>query len=486
MHGKKSFTAIAAGLLVVAMAVTDAVAAPPLKAPRTIQFGGTTYEVTQGDPAAITVTRSASHGPASVTFATSDGTAKAGTDYTAVTTTVSFRSGQTTATVDVPTSDKAKLSYGAVTVTLTLSAPSRRWTLGDPGLATLTIDPLALPGAPTNLTAQLVTGSGDPYVALSWTAATGTVDHYEILSSTNTGGPYGEVGTSTATTYDVTPVPLVTTYFVVEAVNVSGLSDASNEATFVPAVVGHGLYWADFSGGRIMAANVDGTGVTTLVTGQTNPFGVAVDASHLYWSTDVSSRGGAIMEADLSGANPHALISGLNNPYGVAVDASHIYWTSYADSTIMEANLDGTGVTTLVSSTWEPAALAVDASHLYWTDTADNWIWTSNLDGSNAHKIVTTVNYPFAIAVGSSGIYWAVTGSNSGSDGAVWAAGLDGSNPTSLVPSQAHPDGIAVDASHLYWANANTGTIMSADLQGTGVTTLVSSQGIVAGVAVAQ
>ena len=37
------------------------------------------------------------------------------------------------------------------------------------------------------------------------------------------------------------------------------------------------IYWADIAGGTVDEANLDGTGVTTLlVTGQAEPLGVAV------------------------------------------------------------------------------------------------------------------------------------------------------------------------------------------------------------------
>ncbi len=488
MYIKRFLTGIAAGLIVVGVTATSVAAARAPKPPMQISFDCANYYVVKGDSATINVIRKASHGPASVTFATADGTARSGTDYTTVSTTVDFKSGQTLATVSVSTfSESTSGSTGDRTVNLTLSAPSRRWSLGDVSTATLTLQDTPPPSAPTNLTANVVNGASIPYVSLSWTAATGSLDHYTVLSSANSGGPYVALADTSSTNYVVTPVPSVTTYFVVEAVSSTGATSGySNEASVVPPVIGHGLYWAVFNTGIIGAANPDGTGVTTVVAGPTGAFGVAVDASHLYWAVDASSGGGAIMEADLNGANSHALISGLNNPYGVAVDASYIYWTSYGDNTIMRADLSGSNVTTLVSSTWEPAAIAVDASHIYWADTADSWIWMSNLDGSGAQHIVTTDTYPFAIAVGASGIYWAVTGSNSGTDGAIWTANLDGSNPTTLVANQAHPDGIAVDASHIYWANANTGSILSANLGGSGVTTLVSDQGMVAGVAVSQ
>ena len=63
------------------------------------------------------------------------------------------------------------------------------------------------------------------------------------------------------------------------------------------------------------------------------------------------------------------LVSGQNKPTGVAADSNHIYWADGYDGghtqdtgTIMEANLDGTGVTTLASGLTSPLAVALTTS----------------------------------------------------------------------------------------------------------------------------
>jgi uncharacterized delta-60 repeat protein len=81
--------------------------------------------VIEGQAATITITRSDTSGPASVTFTTSDGTAHAGIDYTPVIQTVSFAPGPANATVTVPTLDDGSHAFDpTVTVNLALSSPS--------------------------------------------------------------------------------------------------------------------------------------------------------------------------------------------------------------------------------------------------------------------------------------------------------------------------------------------------------------------------
>jgi uncharacterized repeat protein (TIGR01451 family) len=104
-----------------------------------VQFSSASYSVGENaGSAVITATLSAASGSAiTVDYATSDGTAIAGSDYTAVTGTLSFPPSVTVQTFTVPITDDL-LYDPEETVTLTLSNPSNA-TLGPPSTATLTI-----------------------------------------------------------------------------------------------------------------------------------------------------------------------------------------------------------------------------------------------------------------------------------------------------------------------------------------------------------
>ena len=62
---------------------------------------------------------------------------------------------------------------------------------------------------------------------------------------------------------------------------------------------GSHLYWANPGNGTSMEANLLGTGVTTLASGEDVPEAVAMDGSHLYWSNYLV---GTIREAKRPGA----------------------------------------------------------------------------------------------------------------------------------------------------------------------------------------
>jgi bacillolysin len=108
--------------------------------PPTFAFSSATYSVGEAGPtASVTINRTGStSGADSVHFATANGTATAGSDYTAVSQTVSFAAGETSKTVPVPITDDGLLE-SSETVSLSLSSPSAGATLGSPSTATLTI-----------------------------------------------------------------------------------------------------------------------------------------------------------------------------------------------------------------------------------------------------------------------------------------------------------------------------------------------------------
>ena len=109
--------------------------------PGTLQFSTATYSVNEnGGGATITITRTGGNtGAVGAHFATSNGTATAGADYTAVTQTVSFADGDATnKTVAIPILDDMLVEANE-TVNLTLSSPTGGATLGNPATTVLTI-----------------------------------------------------------------------------------------------------------------------------------------------------------------------------------------------------------------------------------------------------------------------------------------------------------------------------------------------------------
>jgi fibronectin type 3 domain-containing protein len=86
------------------------------------------------------------------------------------------------------------------------------------------------PPTPTNLEAA----PGNAQVSLSWTASTGATS-YNLQRSTTSGGPYTQIATPSTNSYTDTGLTNgATYYYVVSAVNASGQSANSNQASALP------------------------------------------------------------------------------------------------------------------------------------------------------------------------------------------------------------------------------------------------------------
>jgi parallel beta-helix repeat protein len=118
--------------------------------PGSFAFSASNYSAAENAGAAtITVTRTANTNvAASVSYATTNGTAAAGSDYTAASGTLSFAAGETSKTFAVTLLNDA-VTESDEALTLTLSNPTGGATLANPLTATVTItnDDVAVPGA---------------------------------------------------------------------------------------------------------------------------------------------------------------------------------------------------------------------------------------------------------------------------------------------------------------------------------------------------
>jgi hypothetical protein len=185
----------------------EALPASPANNPGTLAFSNTAYSTAEnGSSATITVARiGGTTGAVSVSYATTDGTAVAGSDYTSVSGTLSWTDGESAnKTFTIPiTNDGAREPDETVTITLSNTTGS-----ATPGTATATLtitddDPvftLIFSGGGTSIagtsgtaltTTLSASGGTGPY---TWTLVSGTLPGGAMLNSNGT-----ITGTPTAT-----------------------------------------------------------------------------------------------------------------------------------------------------------------------------------------------------------------------------------------------------------------------------------------------
>ena len=158
-------------------------------------------------------------------------------------------------------------------------------------------------------------------------------------------------------------------------------------------VSGGKIYWLTFD--SIRRANLDGTGVETLVTGMNGIRGLALGGGMIYW-TRVQ---GLIQRANLDGTGVEDVVTISRGAFGLAVDEGEgmIYWSTEGKGRdgdigqIQRANLDGSGVEDLEGPvTYFSSDLALDPGEgkIYYVDRG--LIQRANLDGTGVERLIQT------------------------------------------------------------------------------------------------
>ena len=160
------------------------------------------------------------------------------------------------------------------------------------------------------------------------------------------------------------------------------------------------IFWSDFTAKKIQSANLDGSGLTDLVTGLSNPKGdLAIDEQNqkVYW---IDAGAGNLQRADLDGSNVETIVTGIGSGgRGLDLDIpnGHIYWGDYSSNVIKRCNLDGTGVTFIHPSLQGNRGHALDLANgkIYWTERTTNMVKRSNLDGTSPETVASGLNYAY-------------------------------------------------------------------------------------------
>ena len=195
----------------------------------------------EGGIAAFTVMLSAVSGrDVTVDYATANGSAAAGSDYTAANGMLTIAAGNPTGTVEVTTLTDDDSSESEETFTVTLTNPSNAM-LGTNFTGTGRIRNLAPPAAPTGLSAT----AGNRSVALAWTAPASDADitHHEYRYKTDSDYPdawktipYSATGGFNEDGFTVTKLDNGTAHtFQLRAVNDDGVSAAVESSAVTPS-----------------------------------------------------------------------------------------------------------------------------------------------------------------------------------------------------------------------------------------------------------
>jgi hypothetical protein len=268
------------------------------------------------------------------------------------------------------------------------------------------------------------------------------------------------------------------------------------------------VYWTEFGtdqnsqNGAVKSCPVSGCGAGPLVYAvvQASPRGIAVDGQNVYWGTY-----GAVWSCPLAGCSGQPTkVADANAPFGIALDATYVYWADNNDDTVhralktgggdsvlsdggagglnsgQECAIDGTyafvsdgdlnlfrlpiaggNLVTMYSQTqgWYGAApLVVDPSGVYFGVPGQILRFDKAAVDAGGTPIVSTVAGPSGLTLdpATSMLYWSDWGSGTGTDGTVGKVPLDGGAPTVLRQSLTTPEAVAVNSTYVFWLSNGT------------------------------
>ena len=235
------------------------------------------------------------------------------------------------------------------------------------------------------------------------------------------------------------------------------------------------IYWStmDSSDPALLRAELDGTDIETVVSGNTK--GLAVDAvdRKVYWGHfSLPTQGNSIRRANLSGSNPEILVDlWAISPLYIALDRNrgryYVALGAFEDcGGILRFNMHDTGQGGNGVQVTSDCAIgvAVDsaAAKLYWTmNEPAPMILRANLDGSDVETVLNPGHFVVGIDLDPvrGKVYWTQSGTDQilRAGKVYWSwdtyeveeirrANLDGSNPETVLSTSIDAFGqIAID-----------------------------------------
>ncbi|HTQ43019.1 MAG TPA: hypothetical protein VMI75_09720, partial [Polyangiaceae bacterium] len=207
----------------------------------------------------------------------------------------------------------------------------------------------------------------------------------------------------------------------------------------------------------------------TLLAPANEPNTLAIDATSIYWADN--APGGGVAKVALTGGTPTSLASGATNAFALAIDGTNAYVVSLdpvINADILSVPLAGGTFTTIATNMYTTVGtgnLLVTGGNIYWAQASSGAIMSVSAGGGTPATLVSMQPFPDAIGTDGSNLYWTVDGNGAvtGEPMAVLSAPLGGNTPSTLysyAPYTGTFSDLAVGPQDLYWiANGAIQTI---------------------------
>jgi hypothetical protein len=201
--------------------------------------------------------------------------------------------------------------------------------------------------------------------------------------------------------------------------------------------------------------------LTTIASHQAEPWFVAVNATHIAWTSFPDVH---VATVPKTGGAPHAIADQAGRLSGIALDATNAYWQA---GDLMTAPVSGGPATMLASlGSWQmdmvAVSIAADQTSVYWSDSGNRALMRMSRTGGAPTTLADHV--ATALAVDSTSVYFTTP------------YDIDrvpiGGGPTSTLASGVTGSAIAVNSTNLYFVQWTQ--VLKVPLMGGAVSTLAS------------
>lgn len=244
------------------------------------------------------------------------------------------------------------------------------------------------------------------------------------------------------------------------------------------------IYWSDWGEQRIRRAELDGSGITDLLSatnGLLLPKPLALDQENrtIYWGD-----GNLISRAEVDGGSTQQVVDCLNcTVSGIDLDPANslFYYTDSINNQVVRATLNGNNPTVLIDTLIaQPSSIRVDLvnGRLYFADGGNQEIKSARLDGTDLTTVIPAVAaQALALDPAAKRIYYFDRNTRE-----IDRIDFNGGGLATIIalPGGSDINGLDLDPANslLYWSRLDTRSIQRARLDGSGLTDLVVSGGV--------
>jgi hypothetical protein len=243
------------------------------------------------------------------------------------------------------------------------------------------------------------------------------------------------------------------------------------------------VYWTDCgdpTGGTVQKVSKTDGAIVTLASGDVLS-GITVEGSNVYWVARTADESGEIKTVPVAGGTPTVVAAQSGAPSHIVADASYVYWGELNGGGVMKAPLGG-GAATMVAPATSAFQIALGDTAVFWMD-APGLMTAPKTGGASMSLASAFVPSPTAgLAVSATTVYFSA-GARNGSGVSDVPIGGGPVTPVAGTPASIGGGPVAIDATRVYWADMS-GAVYAAPLSGGTATLLATGQDNVDAIAV--